>query len=272
MAGVALYWHTIRHLKPVQLYGRIRFWLSRPRVDRRPPPARRPVAAGVWVPGAERPASMRSPDRFEFLNDPRDLTEHGWDDPRLGKLWRYHLHYFDDLNSREAESRLGWHHTLLIRWVRDNPPPRGTAWEPYPTSLRIVNWIKWALRGNTLAPECVASLAVQTRWLSRRLETHLLGNHLFANAKALVFAGLYFDGPEAAAWLERGLAILAAEVPEQILPDGGQFERSPMYHAIALEDLLDLCNLAAAYRPALGPEREATVQAWVAERVLLIGG
>jgi len=205
---------------------------------------------------------MRSPTRFEFLNDARDLTEYGWDDPRLGRLWRYHLHYFDDLNACEADSRRAWHDELLIGWVRDNPPPRGTGWEPYPTSLRIVNWIKWALRGNTLPGECVASLAVQARWLSQRLERHLLGNHLIANAKALVFAGLFFDGPEAAAWLQRGLRILAAQLPEQILPDGGQFERSPMYHAIALEDLLDLCNLAAAYRPASGPEWERIVQGW----------
>src|SRR5256885_4486829 len=76
MAAVMRYWHTIRHLKPVQLYGRIWFRLFRPRVDLRPPPARRPVARGAWVPGVERPVSMRSPTRFEFLNDARDLTEY----------------------------------------------------------------------------------------------------------------------------------------------------------------------------------------------------
>jgi len=251
MAGVALYWHTIRHLKPIQLYGRVWFRLSRPRVDPRPAPTRRPAAADAWVPGAERPASMRGPRRFEFLNEPHELAERGWDDPRLGKLWRYHLHYFDDLNASEAASRAAWHHALLTRWVRENPPPRGTGWEPYPTSLRVVNWIKWALRGNALPPECVHSLAVQVRWLSRRVETYLLGNHLFVNAKALVFAGLYFDGPEATGWLERGLRILTGQLPEQILPDGGQFERSTMYHALALEDMLDLCNLAATYGLAI---------------------
>jgi len=36
-------------------------------------------------------------------------------------------------------------------------------------------------------------------------------------------------------------------LPEQILPDGGQFELSPMYHALALEDVLDLINLHVAY-------------------------
>jgi uncharacterized heparinase superfamily protein len=75
----------------------------------------------------------------------------------------------------------------------------------------------------------------------------LLGNHLWANAKALVFAGLFFQGEEAEGWLSSGLKILGAEIPEQILSDGGHFERSPMYHAIIYEDLLDLVNLFGAY-------------------------
>jgi uncharacterized heparinase superfamily protein len=105
-------------------------------------------------------------------------------------------------------------------------------------------------------------LAVQAHWLSRRIEWHLLGNHLFANAKALVFAGAFFEGREAAAWLQQGMAILARETPEQILPDGGQFERSPMYHALALEDMLDLANLAAAYPDAIPPRWRGFVDGW----------
>lgn len=83
--------------------------------------------------------------------------------------------------------------------------------------------------------------------MSRRLEYHLLGNHLLANAKALVFAGLFFSGGQADSWLRKGLKLLRAQLPEQILADGGHFERSPMYHAIILEDLLDLVNLAETY-------------------------
>jgi uncharacterized heparinase superfamily protein len=114
-----------------------------------------------------------------------------------------------------------------------------------------VNWIKWALRGEKLGPELIESLAVQTRWLNRRLEHHLLGNHLFANAKALVFAGLWFDGAEAGRWRDRGTEILATELREQVLADGGQFERSPMYHALALEDVLDLVNILRSHAGAI---------------------
>jgi len=190
------------------------------------------------------------------------LVDIGWDGPQRTKLWRYNLHYFDDLNAEDAGSRRVWHEALLEQWVRDNPPGRGTGWEPYPTSLRIVNWIKWALGGNSLSAECRNSLAIQARWLAHRLETHLLGNHLFANAKALAFAGCYFEGEEAETWLDKGLAILAREIQEQILPDGGQFERSPMYHALVLEDVLDLINLMLTYSGAMPAQYRSMIENW----------
>ena len=220
MTSLLTYWHTLRHLKLIQLYGRIWFRLARPRVDLRPTPPLRLLYGHDWVKSAERRASLLGPERFSFLNEIHDLADHGWDDPALEKLWRYNLHYFDDLNAQNAISRVEWQKALLLKWVRENPPTTGTGWEPYPTSLRIVNWIKWVLNGNELPPECLDSLAVQTRWLAKRLEVHLLGNHLFANAKALVYASLLFEGSEAEAWLEKGMRILAYEVPEQILSDG----------------------------------------------------
>ncbi len=240
-----LYLDTVRHLRPVQIHGRLRFALTRPVPDPRPAPPLRTIG-GYWAMPARRRPSMTGPGRFLLLNELHDLGETGWDDPGIERLWRYNLHYFDDLNAEGAPDRAGWHRDLILRWIGDNPPGRGSGWEPYPLSLRMVNWIKWHLAGNELPPAALHSLAVQARWLMRRLEFHLLGNHLFANAKALVFAGCFFRGDEADAWLARGLAILRREVPEQILADGGQFELSPMYHALALEDMLDLANLLAA--------------------------
>jgi uncharacterized heparinase superfamily protein len=229
-------------------------------VDLRPAPQVRRI--GGWVPAAERAPSLQGPRRFRFLNETHDLAETGWDDPGLARLWRYNLHYFDDLTALGAADRAAWHDALITEWVRENPPAAGTGWEPYPTSLRIVNWIKRAWQGRALSAAATHSLAVQVRWLSRRLELHLLGNHLFANAKALVFAGLFFEGAEADAWLRRGRRILADQLPQQILPDGGQFERSPMYHALALEDVLDLCNAAGAGAAFLRPDADAVVAAW----------
>jgi uncharacterized heparinase superfamily protein len=187
---------------------------------------------------------------MHFLGKTRDLDSVGWDDPSVPLLWRYNQHYFDDLNARSSDQRLDWHRELIDSWIADNPPGRGTGWSPYPTSLRIVNWIKAFCRSTAPLrpdPAWLHSLAIQVRWLANRLEWHLLGNHLFANAKALTMAGLYFQGEEAGSWLALGQRLLLRELPEQVLPDGGQFERSPMYHALAVEDVLDLLNALQAY-------------------------
>jgi uncharacterized heparinase superfamily protein len=111
-----------------------------------------------------------------------------------------------------------------------------------------VNWIKWALSGSKLNTDSIHSLAIQTRQLRRRLEFHLLGNHLFENAKALVFAGLFFVGEEANEWRQTGEYLLASQISEQILADGGHFELSPMYHALIVEGLLDLNNLYRTFQ------------------------
>lgn len=253
------YWHTLRQLRPVQLYGRVWFRLYRPRPDCTLAPSLR-VPTGSWQAPARRQPSLIGPDTFRFLAVEGSLTELDWDGPKRDKLWRYNQHYFDDLNSQDSAARTEWHRTLLLDWVARNPPGIGTGWEPYPTSRRIVNWIGWSMAGHTLPIECRQSLAVQARWLSQRLEFHLLGNHLLANAKALVYAGLFFEGGEAAGWLETGLRILGREVPEQILADGGHFELSTMYHALVLEDLLDLCNLCTVFSDALD---ESGYQQWM---------
>lgn len=260
MSGnLALYFHTLRHLRPVQIYGRAIFRLARPIPDLAPAPAMRAVP-GRFVAPAARAASVTGPEDFVFLGEAGSLARNGWDDPAKAKLWRYNQHYFDDLNAEDAKARRDWHAGLIARWIAENPPGTGSGWEPYPVSLRIVNWVKYALTGGALDEAARHSLAVQARWLTKRLEWHLLGNHLFANAKALLFAGFCFDGPEAAGWRARALSILGREMPEQILPDGGQFELTPMYHALAVEDVADMLNLLTACASVLNAAERALAQ------------
>lgn len=254
VAQVGRVWRTVRWLKAEQVTGRIRFRLHRPRPDLREAPRVRP-AVGQWRSPPERDASLIGPTQWHLLGESHDLVDIGWDNPAVALLWRYNQHYFDDLNAVGAADRLAWHQGLVSRWCDDNPPGQGTGWAPYPVSLRIVNWVKWFSAGNPADAAWLHSLAIQARWLTQRLERHLLGNHLFANAKALVFAGMFFDGPEADGWLELGLRILERELPVQFLPDGAQFERSPMYHALGLEDLLDLLNIVEARAPLRSPIR-----------------
>jgi uncharacterized heparinase superfamily protein len=240
---IARYWHTLRHLKAVQFYGRIWFKLYRPRIAKLKRDASMRLPLGSWQISTGREVSMLCGSAFRFLNRTHSLPERGgWNDAALEKLWLYNLHYFDDLNAQNAHARAGWHLKMIERWISENPPAVGNGWEPYPTSLRIVNWLKWLATGNVAPPGMIRSLVLQAGWLVERLERHLLGNHLFANAKALVFAGLFFEGPQPANWLATGLKIISKELTEQVLADGGNFERSTMYHAIFLEDVLDLIN------------------------------
>ena len=259
---IANYFHTIRHLRPIQIYGRIWSKLYKPRPDLRPAPPLR-VRTGAWTAPARREPSMTGPGALDLLNRRWELPAYGgWNDPCHEKPWLYHLHYFDDLNARGSEQRTHWHVPFLQRWIQENPPGHGNGWEPYPLSLRIVNWIKWTLAGNRLPEIAVHSLAVQARYLGGCLEYRVMGNHLLANAKALAFAGLFFEGDEATRWLDKGLRILENELREQILADGGHFERSPMYHSIILEDLLDLYNLAHTYPNSLPPRWASLPRQW----------
>ncbi|MEA3274703.1 MAG: heparinase II/III family protein [Pseudomonadota bacterium] len=254
------FFDTVRYLKPVQLVGRFWFRAYHPSPD---PGAVPPVRklSGHWVPGLVGVQSTTDFRHFRFLNIEGEL--HGresWNDTRRDKLWLYNLHYFDFLHSGEGDA--GAQAGIIKRWIGDNPPVGGNGWEPYPLSLRIVNWTKWHLSGNALDGEAIHSLAVQARYLAKRLEWHLLGNHLFANAKALVFAGVFFEGEEADAWLGKGLRILGEQAPEQVLEDGGHFELSPMYHGIVLEDLLDLVNLAGVYG-VVGGRGKSRLSDWI---------
>lgn len=251
---------TLVHLRPTQFAGRAWRLAGLHRVprasDRAPAPRLRPGrdGAGAWQP-CRRPPSMTAPDGFTFLSEAHALGPRGnWDNPAWPRLWRYNLHYFDDLVADGAGARVDWHRDLIARWLAENPPAKGTAWEPYPLSLRIVNWLKWLMTGEAPMPAMIDSLATQARLLLRQREYHLLGNHLWANGKALAFAGCCFEGPEADRWLAAGMAILKAQFREQVLADGGHFERTPMYHGIFCEDVLDILQLDQRFPGRLDPD------------------
>ncbi|MCB5226060.1 heparinase II/III family protein [Alishewanella sp. 16-MA] len=189
--------------------------------------------------------SLLSAHKVCFLNLSGNVnTVNDWNNPKYEKLWLYNLHYFDDLNAKNSLERLPIQYEFVKRWIKENPAVSGNGWEPYPLSLRIVNLIKWYNRAEINDPEVVDSINVQAKALLKQLEYHILGNHLFANAKALVFVGCFLQSSLAAEYLQVGLKILEREIPEQFTEDGGHFELTPMYHCILLWDLLDLINLA----------------------------
>lgn len=213
-------------------------------------------------------ASMTSESEFLLLNEAGSCdTRSAWNSPEKEKLWLYNLHYFDDLNARTAKDRRGWHRRLLTRWINENPPGVGAGWEPYVLSKRIVNWCKWLRRNDGDCNHIDTSLAIQVRWLAKSIEYHLLGNHLLMNAKALMIAGMMYEGPEADSWYQTGKRIISRQIPEQVLNDGGHFELSPMYHAAMMEDLLDLLSFHRASNvncPSIYMESFLAMRGWLA--------
>ncbi len=237
--AIRLY-HTVKYLKFKQFVWRLIYLLPRFRNPKTSYPATKSISL-ICISNLR---VTEDYDHFLFLNEENQLSKIGWDNPAQSKLWRYNLHYFDCLKQLELGNEgVELQNNIISKWINENPFGKGTAWEPYPTSLRIMNWIKWHFRTNGLNGEAKLSLWNQVLWLAGRPEYHLLGNHLFINAKALLFACVFFGLDENSSIYRKALKILKEELNEQFLRDGAHFELSPMYHSLAMEDLLDLYQL-----------------------------
>lgn len=258
LSQLKLLFFTLRHVKFSQIAWRIRHRILQK------PVSTNNCQADV-VPSFNLKKHCLRPDsyqnhRFTFLNHSIDFTNGiNWNDAAQSKLWLYNLHYFDYLLQPDIEENTAC--KLILDWIDNNLPFKCNGWEPYPLSLRIVNWIKFLHLHNSQRSEVILnSLYLQTRSLNNQLEYHLLGNHLFKNGVALLFAGYFFNGDEAHHWLETGKRILKEESAEQVLADGGHFERSPMYHALILEDILDCLNLITSNPVDSDPEFQTLLE------------
>lgn len=184
---------------------------------------------------------------FNFLNVQEAVGKWHYESRTL--LWNYNLHYFDFLLSKECSQDFAIEkvkNKLIYDWISTPYKDKKVGYEPYPTSLRLVNWIKYLSRNKGFDQAILDSMVDQALSLENSLEYHLLGNHLFVNAKALVFVGATISNENSSRILKKGLSILDREIQEQILDDGANFELSPMYHQIMLVDILDLLSLADA--------------------------
>ncbi|MBX7257567.1 MAG: heparinase II/III family protein [Candidatus Hydrogenedentes bacterium] len=202
-----------------------------------------------------RPLTQGNPSEFHdgilrILGNPT-AVESGipWELRNATQLERYTLHYmgylrilaeFNAASPGQHDERLA--RSWLTDWIEHNPKGSKPGWDPFPVSCRIMNWAI-AL---AVFPSCISlalpSLVEQTSFLLRHLEHDILGNHLLKNAVALVLAGhvLRRESGIGEKAVNTGVTLLERELKEQILLDGGHFERSPMYHCHVLEDLLVL--------------------------------
>lgn len=230
-----LRFHTIRHLKFRQVFYRFYypFWNKfSPFLLKRGSSLKGYLQH--WKDSPFNFLTCKDQRSFNFLNLEQTFEgDINWDFSEYGKLWIYNLNYFDFLNQEDLDPKTG---DELIRNYLRNEKQYQIGKEPYPTSLRIVNLIKFISRNQINQPEFDDLLSRDIHRLSQKLEYHLLGNHLLENGLALFFGAIYFRDQKI---FNLAKKVILQELEEQILADGGHFERSPMYHNIILHRLLD---------------------------------
>jgi uncharacterized heparinase superfamily protein len=199
---------TVRHLSLRQIATRAAFMAER----------------AWWRVSAPRPRPWTPPDAASpFLTAPEG-----------SRLREFQVQSFDYARALDADT----FRESAKSWIAAHPRPGTDAWHPYPTSLRIANWCDVLQRiGDD--PEIRGSIRAQARFLFKHLEHDVRGNHLLENARALIRAGALLDD---AVLRARGVRVLRTEVAEQILADGGHFERTPGYHVRVLELLTNVAN------------------------------
>jgi uncharacterized heparinase superfamily protein len=254
LASPARLLRTLAHLQPAQI-GRQVWMRAVPGWDDASWVASRvsPPCAGVrwrpvttWLacnPQANAAEAIRA-GRFTFLNQPRDLGwPPRWQVPEAPLLWQLNLHYLEWIRALPPADAL----SAALDWIERNPPARkAVAWWPYTASLRLETLCLLAGDDPAAARALWPSVWRQTEHLSRRLEYHLLANHLLENAVALAFTGACFAGPAADRWRILGIRMLREQLPRQILADGMHEERSPMYHVRLTTALAMLANTGDA--------------------------
>lgn len=245
--------HTVRHLRAKQVAWRARYTVERRLGILRLPAQGTPKA---WDPAAlERLHALlrawsahRQPEdsraeayrrgQFAFLGVSADFASGiDWVSAGRPRLWRYQLHYFEfarELALAPAEGDAQQVQAWMHDWIAQNPPGRDVAWDAFTVSARLLNWALAAAQFGLDTADVREAYARQTRYLARHLEHDVAANHLLKNACALCVAGCVLE-PSV---LNTGIALLREAVAEQILADGGHYERSPMYHALVLQDLL----------------------------------
>jgi len=233
-------YHTVKCLKPIQVYYRLYYFTRKRsrRIFNHQTIYTQPVE-GLRLTLEE---SIHIIDCYEeqntfiFLNLKKKFEETiDWNYNKYGKLWTYNLNYFDFLSQYNSSEQLYLLHDFI-----DNIENIKDGLEPFPISLRGINWIKFLTYHKIKEKRVEESLYAQYYILLDNLEYHLLGNHLLENAFSLLFGAYFFKDEK---FYRVAKDILSKQITEQILEDGGHFELSPMYHQIMLFRLLDCINL-----------------------------
>ena len=226
-------YHTLKHLKFTQVYHQIKYRLVKPKRVATPWDGAFAQVDLVDFPKKQKSLSIGEDMwSFSFLNLEQSFSQDSidWSFSDYGMLWTYNLNYFDWLHQEGISKEQGLETLSMFYATPAGKNP--IILHPYTTSLRIINTAKfiskWDIKEGWLYQELVSDL----KFLSRRLEYHLLANHLLENAFALYIGGLITNQDKVT---RKGKKLLIRELKEQVLNDGMHYERSPMYHQIILE-------------------------------------
>ncbi len=260
---LGLYLQTARHLSARQIafqfLKRVRrpsqAWLNEPRSVLRAPRVRAAFLSRWWGATAWNPQSPV----YTFLNRTASIKQPttptlDWEYSAQGGLWLDNLHYlryWDSVNPPlsaplSTALREVWH--AWLAHVTQTPGSKALN-PPFNASERAFVLGKFLLRhpqevdtplGQSLAQGVIRDL----NHVAQALEFHLDGNHLLKNLMSLAWGICLFHGPDAQRWQSIVDRALVPALASQVLPDGTHYERSPMYHNVALLDLLDILNVA----------------------------
>lgn len=236
---LALLFHTLKYLRFKQLYYR-GYYLIRNKFLKKEhiKPLNREITSLHWKESFLYTDSYKNKNTFEFLNLPHTFeAETDWNHSTLGKLWTYNLNYFDFLNQESISSEEGL--ALILDYIGKEAILKDGK-EPYPISLRGINWVKFLSKFSISNTSINQQLRNHYETLFHNLEYHLLGNHLLENGYSLFFGAYYFKDEE---MYIKAIEILKEELAEQVMNDGAHYELSPMYHQILLHRLLDCISL-----------------------------
>ena len=294
---------TVRHLRFSQLAHRLHYRARRAIWERRSEAtdARyRQRAAELCLPRFDHPGLLRLAElycgrtsaetslrrardalegRFEFLNVKREFArEVDWyraDLDQGTRLWKTQLHEFPyavDLARAHAQSGDAVFRKrffeLARSWREASPIGRpGFAldcWNARAVARRLVSW---AVAGSLLRLEqgdpdadfLGRELAVHALFLADNLEWDLRANHLLSDLTALTSANVLLGCAPAAQ------ELLRQQLDEQILADGCHEERVPLYHAMALQELVEARAVLGSEAPSWLSEQIARMAAFLSE-------
>jgi uncharacterized heparinase superfamily protein len=237
---IKLYFYTIRYLKISQLYFQLLYRLEK-KVLKSPFNHERRTTPKVY--GLRLQPSIASNILYEdgtfiFLNKKKKFEgKIDWDFQGHGKLWAYNLNYFEFLNQKDIKSKTAV--DLINDYCKAFEHHREGS-EPYPISVRGINWLKFFSYRGVNEPLFDRVLFLYYQYLASHPEYHLLGNHLLENGFSLMFASYRYREES---FYTKAKKILESQLDEQVLSDGAHFELSPMYHQTILFRLLDTINL-----------------------------